>query len=155
VTFDGAIRVVSVCLGVLLLFAAVTVGVAGLPVPSAGATCGPGASSESAVSAFFDPGSIGAGPEPSVASGGRPQWQTFVSFCQSATDTRMAVSGGILAAALIVLFATPWVVRRMAVGTPGAAQAPVGWYADPSDPRTARWWDGSSWSPPVPRPPGP
>ncbi len=155
-TLVGAVRIVCIFLGVLLVFVAVTVAVVRLPVPAAGGTCGPGTGSESAVTAFFNPGSIGAGPEPSAASGGRSQWQAFVSQCQSATDSRMAVSGGILAGALLVLFGTPWVVRRIAraaPAAPAAVYAPAGWYADPSDPRTVRWWDGSTWSNPYQRPP--
>ena len=37
---------------------------AALPAPAVGGTCGPGKSSESAIVAFFDPVSIGAGAEP-------------------------------------------------------------------------------------------
>lgn len=39
-----------------------------------------------------------------------------------------------------------------------ASSASAGWYPDPSDPRTSRYWDGTAWTaatagPPVPAPP--
>ncbi|MHB1713050.1 MAG: hypothetical protein ACYCV7_16945, partial [Acidimicrobiales bacterium] len=64
--------------------------VTSLPAPAAGGTCGPGRSSETPLAAFFDPGSIGAGPRPSTANAAAyDQWLAFVGECQSSTDARM------------------------------------------------------------------
>jgi len=148
VTLAQAVRLVCVALGALLVVAAVTIVVVPLPAPAAGGTCGPGASSETAVQAFFDPVSIGAGPLPSASSGNRPQWHAFVDDCQSATNTRITVAGVILVVALFALIANTWIVRRVVGATPADAQhSPLAWYPDPADPGALRWWDGQRWGP--------
>jgi hypothetical protein len=115
-----------------------------------GGTCGPSTASESAAEAFFNPASIGAGPEPTERSGGRPQWKSFVDSCQSPTDTRMAVAGGVIVAALLVGLGLPLVVRRYSGEDASSSAAlalgpPPGWYPDPTDPTKIRWWDGAAW----------
>jgi len=155
-TLVRAVSVVCLVLGVVLLGFATTVAVVPLPAPAAGGTCGPGASSESAIVAFFDPVSIGAGREPSPASAARPQWEAFVNACQSATDTRMTVAGAIVLGFLLVVFGIPSAVRRYGTRIPAAPSAPLpGWYPDPADPRLAWWWDGGAWGPPYAPVPGP
>lgn len=151
----GAVRVICRVMAVVFLGAAATVSLVSLPAPSVGGTCGPGTSSESAIVAFFNPGSIGAGPEPSVSSGELPQWKAFVSACQSATDVRMSVAGALLVGALLVGLGLPWALRRFAMdGHPDQrGLPPPGWYPDPTDLNVARWWDGRAWGPAHARPP--
>jgi hypothetical protein len=147
VTLVGAVRVFCTVLCIMFLAAAATVALVPLPPPAAGGTCGPATSSESAIVAFFDPVSIGAGPEPSAASGARPQWFAFVSDCHSTTDMRMVTVGSILVGAGLLGLGLPWFVRRFATedhpGQPGLP--PPGWYADPTNPSVSRWWDGRAW----------
>ena len=148
VTLVRTIRVGGALLCVGFLAAAATIALTPLPAV-AGGTCGPGTESESAFAAFLNPASIGAGPEPSTASGGRPQWLAFVHDCQSATNTRIVTAGAIVAGALIVGLGLLWPVRRLARGrrTDQRGLPPPGWYPDSTDPRVARWWDGSAWGP--------
>src|SRR6516165_7248316 len=94
------VRVISTAVAVVLLGAAAVVAFYPLPAPAAGGTCGPSTSSEAAAEAFFNPGSIGAGPRPTAASGNRPQWQAFVDQCQSAADGHMAVALALVIGAL-------------------------------------------------------
>ena len=62
----------------------------GLPRPAVGETCGPSTSSESAIVAFFDPGSIGAGAEPAATNAtNRADWLAFVGECQASADGRV------------------------------------------------------------------
>jgi hypothetical protein len=142
-------RIVCGVLALMYLGAAATIVLVALPAPAAGGTCGPSSSSESALEAFFNPGSIGAGREPSVSSGQRPQWQAFVNECQSSTTTRVGTAGAILVGALLLGLGVPWVVRRFtrdeALGHGGLP--PSGWYPDPTDPASTRWWDGTAWGP--------
>ncbi len=155
----AALRSACVVVAVALVAAAFAVALAALPIPAAGGTCGPGTGSESALSAFFNPKSIGAGREPSASSGGQPQWRAFVSDCQSATDRRMVVSGSVLVGAILVGLGLPWMLGRVAeeqaaesaaTDTPDNAATPPlpppGWYPDPANPTTMRWWDGSAWA---------
>ncbi len=138
---------VGTLLAVLLLAAAATIALVPLPAPAAGGTCGPSSGSESAIAAFFDPISIGAGPEPSVASGGRPQWQAFVDECQASTNSRIIQSGVIVVGALLAGLALPWAVRRFSRKEHPDQEAlpPPGWYPDPADPNVPRWWDERGW----------
>jgi hypothetical protein len=146
VTTVRAVRILSVVLAVVFLATAAAVTLLPLPAPAGGGTCGPGRSSESALAAFFDPVSIGAGPEPPASSGTRSQWEDFVSSCQSSTDTRMAVAGGVLAVALLTGLGLPPVMRRLLDGSaPPDWPLPPGWYPDPAHPHGPRWWDGSQW----------
>jgi Protein of unknown function (DUF2510) len=149
VTLVGTVRVVCSLLFIGFLAAAATIALTPLPPPAAGGTCGPGTSSESAIAAFLNPASIGAGPEPSATSGARSQWLAFISECQSTTDSRVVTAAATLAGAVLLGLGLPWVVRRLAkasrashVGLP-----PPGWYPDPTDPSMARWWDGGAWGP--------
>jgi hypothetical protein len=73
----------------------------GLPKPAVGGTCGPGTSSESAIVAFFDPGSIGAGAEPATTSAtDRADWMAFVGECQASADGRVLGTFAILIVAI-------------------------------------------------------
>jgi Protein of unknown function (DUF2510) len=139
------VRVIGVVMAIVLLGAAAFVILHPLP-PVAEGTCGPGRGSESPIEAFVEPGSIGAGKEPSSASGQRPTWQAFVDACQTATDTRMLVAGGLVIGAAAMAIGLPWVVRRVqSDGEEDVAQAAAGWYPDPWNPAAVRWWDGWSW----------
>ncbi|HUO47775.1 MAG TPA: DUF2510 domain-containing protein [Acidimicrobiales bacterium] len=143
------VRIISTVVAVVLLGAAAVVAFYPLPAPAAGGTCGPGASSEAAAAAFFNPGSIGAGAEPTQASGNRGQWQAFVDQCQTAADTRMVVTLALVLGAFAVGFGLPLVTRRFETSerpTSTHWAAPPGWYPDPVDPRQARWWDGTAWA---------
>jgi len=155
VTLFGAVRVVCTVLAVLFLAAAATIALVPLPTPSAGGTCGPGTSSESAIIAFFNPASIHAGPEPTVTSGERPQWSAFISQCQSATNTRMVQTAVIVVGALLAGLGVPWALRRLVREDTASRRRlpPPGWYPDPTDPNVPRWWDERGWGPPY-APPG-
>ena len=144
-----ALRILSLVLGAVFLAAAGAVALLPLPAPGVAGTCGPGRSSESAVAAFFDPVSIGAGPRPPASSGERAQWQDFVTACQSSADTRMAVAGGVIVVAVITAAGLTPVVRRLLVEPPDHRSHPLpGWYPDPATPPVTRWGDGSQWSSP-------
>jgi len=109
-------------LGVTLMF--VFIGVFGaafalsgvlvaLPAPAAGGTCGPGKGSEAPIVAFFDPVSIGAGPEPAASnSAARADWVAFVSECQTSADNRTTAAAVILVLSLAAAVVVPMVMRR-------------------------------------------
>jgi hypothetical protein len=83
---------VLVLLGVMGVAIALTAVLSALPRPAAGGTCGPGRGSESALSAFFDPGSIGAGPVvPRANAANYFNRLAFIGECQSAADARMLI----------------------------------------------------------------
>jgi hypothetical protein len=91
------VRVVLVSLGLFGAAFALTGLLVGLPRPAAGGTCGPGRGSEAAVVAFFDPVTIGAGPEPSASNAAaHADWVAFVQECQTAADDRAAAAIPIL-----------------------------------------------------------
>ena len=143
----STVRIISVLVAAVLLGAAAVVAFYPLPAPAAGGSCGPGTASEAPAAAFFNPGSIGAGPEPTAASGQRGQWQAFVQQCQTATDTRMGIALALVIGALAVGLGLPLVTRRFeTTGQPASWSAPPGWYPDPVDPRVPRWWDGTAWA---------
>jgi hypothetical protein len=123
----------------LLLLAVVGVAIAltavftSLPPPPVGGTCGPGRGAESAIAAFFDPGSIGAGREPAGNTVAHLQWYAFVGQCQAATSSRMLIGLAVLVLALLVGVAGFLVLRRSLAaaepgpGDPGADHLEPGW----------------------------
>jgi hypothetical protein len=83
-------RLVLVFVGLFGIAFAIAGLLVGLPRPAVGGTCGPSTSSESAIVAFFDPGSIGAGTEPPATNAtDRADWLAFVGECQASTDGRV------------------------------------------------------------------
>jgi hypothetical protein len=94
---------------------------AALPAPAVGGTCGPGTSSESAVVAFFDPASIGAGAEPAATTTAnvvaRADWMAFVGECQASADSRVLSTLALLVLSVAVVLVGLW----MAVRATGAA----------------------------------
>jgi hypothetical protein len=109
----------------------------GLPKPAVGGTCGPSTSSESAIVAFFDPGSIGAGPEPAAANAtDRADWLAFVGECQATADGRVLGTFALLI--LSIGIATVGLALAL-----GGSRKPRG--ADPQPPQP----------PPSPPQPGP
>jgi hypothetical protein len=79
-----------VFLGIFGIAFAVTGLLVALPKPAVGGTCGPGKASETSIVAFFDPGSIGAGPEPATTHAtDRADWMAFVGECQASADSRV------------------------------------------------------------------
>ena len=116
-----------------------------LPAPAAGGTCGPGAASESALSALTDPSSIGAGPEPSAANtAAHAQWSAFVDQCQSAADQRGFATAAILALSVAVGIGVPLLLlrRRTGSGTDGLARFGHGGSV-PGPPPSAPPWDAT------------
>jgi hypothetical protein len=107
-----------VFLGLFGLAFAITGLLVALPKPAVGGTCGPGKSSESSVVAFFDPGSIGAGKEPTTAHAtDRADWMAFVGECQASTDGRVLATFAIVVAALAVALAGSALLLRRGVAT--------------------------------------
>jgi hypothetical protein len=149
----GARRAFALLLipALVVVVGAIAVAVISLPRPAAGGTCGPGNGSEAAIVAFFDPGSIGAGPEPAVGGtiqglAAHNQWEAFVGECQSAANARMLLATALLTAAVILAFAAYVSVRRLGDEPARETSRPQpGWYPDPGDPGHWRWWDGSRW----------
>jgi hypothetical protein len=96
-----------------------------LPSPAAGGTCGPGKGSESAIVAFFDPGSIGAGAEPPTTSATkRAGWMAFVGECQASADSRVLATFFILIlSAAVALAGTALVLRSRRPPPPPAPTA--------------------------------
>jgi hypothetical protein len=90
-------RLALVFLGLFGIAFAVAGLLVGLPRPAVGGTCGPSTSSESAIVAFFDPGSIGAGAEPAATSAtDHADWLAFVGECQASADSRVLGTFAIL-----------------------------------------------------------
>ncbi len=103
-----------------------------LPAPAVGGTCGPGKSSESAIVAFFDPVSIGAGAEPAAAATttsaiARADWMAFVGECQASADSRVLATFFLLVLSVVVLLVGVWMAvsgtRPPASSTIGATTA--------------------------------
>jgi hypothetical protein len=147
VTVFGAARVVGTVLAVFFLAAAATIALVPLPAPAAGGTCGPSTSSESAIAAFFNPVSIGAGPEPSATSVEHSPWVAFVHDCQSTTNSRMIQSGVIVVGALLAGLGLPWAVKRFVRGNHRDPMRlrPPGMHPDREDPYGPRWSDERGW----------
>ena len=88
-----------------------------LPAPAVGGTCGPGKSSESAIVAFFDPVSIGAGAEPAAATTtttalARADWMAFVGECQASADGRVLSTFFLLVLSVVVVVVGLWMTVR-------------------------------------------
>ena len=85
-----------------------------LPAPAIGGTCGPSTASETALEALAEPGSIGAGPEPSASNTtAHHQWQTFIDQCQSLADRRGLASLAVFVISVLVAgVGLIWVLRR-------------------------------------------
>jgi hypothetical protein len=99
----------------------------GLPSPAVGGTCGPGKTSESSVVALFDPGTIGAGQEPSATNAtDRADWMAFVGECQASADSRVLATFLILTASVGIALAGAMVLRK---GSP----------TEPISPALAQW----------------
>jgi hypothetical protein len=123
-----------VLVGVGGVAAAITAVFTALPAPAAGGTCGPGRSSEPALFAFFNPGSIGAGPQPAVTNtAAHSQWLAFIGECQSATDARILSGLFVLVIALLVVAVGLLLSRRGAL-----------WGGGPSPSADAQPADGPS-----------
>ncbi len=133
-------------LGILGVAAAITIAVGPLPRPAAGGTCGPGAGSESAITAFFDPGSIGAGRQPpSTDLVARENWLAFVGECQSSTDARMLLALFVLALAVAVALGVPPLVGRLSAGRRHRERTGVD-APGPASPREPyQWASGEAW----------
>ena len=153
---QAIVRVILAFLAVLAVAGAIVVAILPLPSPAAGGSCGQGSSSEPAIVAFFAPNTIGAGPKPPASDPtAQSQWGTFVAECQSSTDSRMTIAGVLLVLSAFLAFFAPILLRRfLAVdaGT-GPTNPPAGWYDEPGQPGTQRWWDGQTWGPRAPPPP--
>jgi hypothetical protein len=144
------IRLSLAVLAVMALAGGLTVAFLPLATPAAGGTCGPGTSAESAIAAFFDPASIGAGSEPSASNQEEHyQWLAFVSECQSATNSQMLIAIALVALAILLGLTAIFFGRLEHTSAPDRrAHLGPGWYADPKNPGGWRWWDGSRWGPP-------
>jgi hypothetical protein len=123
-------RLALVFLGLFGAAFAITGLLIALPRPAVGGTCGPGKSSESAIVALFNPGSIGAGQEPPATSAtDRADWMAFVGECQASADGRVLGALVILAVSLAVaLVGTALLMRYRkppAVPAPVAASPPL------------------------------
>jgi hypothetical protein len=134
---------------------AIVVAVLPLPAPAAQGTCGPGKGSEPAISAFFDPGSIGAGREP-TGTGVEPtverlDWLAFVGECQASTNGRMLAALALVLAG-VVLLAFSRLMLRVRRDHHRVVGAPSAWQASTGEPESWQWWQGGSWgqrSPPA------
>jgi hypothetical protein len=92
----------------------------GLPRPAVGGSCGPGSTSESSIVALFDPGSIGAGPEPPASSvTDHADWMAFVGECQASADSR------VLATFIILIVAVGVALAGVVVASRAARRQPV------------------------------
>ena len=148
----GSLRIVCLVLAALALAGAIVVVVLPLPKPAAGGTCGPGAGSEPAVAAFFDPVSIGAGTPPTNSAVAAYQWQAFVGECQSSANGRMVEGLALLlVAGFFALVVHPLVRRAWHEPVLTAPAAPAAWHGEPG----GDWhWPEAAHSPDAPTMPG-
>lgn len=160
---------VLVFLGLLGAAFAITGLLIALPPPAAGGTCGPGQGSEAAIIAFFDPVTIGAGPEPPTTNAAaRAQWRAFVDQCQTSADNRalaafpiLVVSTGIVVLGLLLFRRRSGgrVDRHPEVIDPWWASSPTSPFAQPSPygvPAPGYWAPAVAPAPlPPPPPPWP
>ena len=152
-----------VFLGVLGAAFAVTGLLIGLPAPSAGGTCGPGQGSEAAIIAFFDPVTIGAGPEPPASNPtARAQWSAFVDQCQTAADDRALTAFPVFVVSVGIAVVGFLAYRRRTPGrtdsTPqviAAGWPPPPWSSPWAGPPPYATGGPSHWPPGVPLPPPP
>jgi len=108
-----AFRFAFVFLGLFGVAFAITGLVVAMPTPAVGGTCGPGASSESSIVAFFDPVSIGAGTEPASAHPtDRADWMAFVGECQASADGRVLATFAVLVVSIVVALVGVALPRR-------------------------------------------
>ena len=131
-----------VLLGVAGVSTAVTAVLAALPAPAAGGTCGPGAGSESAIAAFLNPGSIGAGAEPSTVNvAAHAQWLAFVGECQAATSSRVLGAFAILVLSVGVVIAGLLLSRRGARKRDASGGPDVQPPSSNPPSETGMWWE--------------
>ena len=129
----GPLRLATLVLAALAVAGAVVVVVWPLPKPAAGGTCGPGSGSEPAIVAFFDPASIGAGPQPTSSAVEAYQWQAFVGECQSSANGRMVEGLALLlVGGFFGLVLHPLVRRAWHEPAPAGAGGPGGRHGDPT-----------------------
>jgi hypothetical protein len=115
-----------VCIGLFGAAFAITSLVTTLPANAEG-TCGPGKGSETAIVAFFDPVTIGAGTEPPASNAtGRSQWSAFINSCQSAANQRAIVAFPVLIVSVAVAIGGPLLLRRRPRGQAGAGAGTMG-----------------------------
>jgi hypothetical protein len=136
-------RLALVFLGLFGAAFAITGFLVALPKPAVGGTCGPGKSSEAAIVALFNPGSIGAGPEPPASSAtDRADWMAFVGECQASADGRVLGALVILGVSLVVaLVGTALFVKsrkRPVSAAADVAPSPYAEYAPPGSPLVSR-----------------
>jgi hypothetical protein len=115
------LRLALVFLGLFGIAFALSGLLIGLPKPAVGGSCGPGTTSESAIVALFDPGSIGAGREPPATSAAnRADWMAFVGECQASADGRVLATFFILTISVGVGLAGVFLVMKSRKPTAGA-----------------------------------
>jgi hypothetical protein len=115
------VRLAFAFVGLLGATFAITGVLVARPPPAAQGTCGPGLYSEAPIEALFNPGSIGAGPEPPATSAqARDQWSAFVAECQASADGRVLAGFAILVASIAIgVFGPMVVLRRKPKAGPG------------------------------------
>jgi hypothetical protein len=127
------VRLIFAFVGLLGAAFAISAMLVVLPPPAARGTCGPGKDSEAPIVALFNPGSIGAGPEPAATNiENRDQWMAFVSECQASADGRVLAGFAILVASIGIGILGPMVVLRRKP-KPGPGYPPSSALSGPPD----------------------